>query len=279
MDRSAFVQSGIHPVAGLIFGAFAAVALLLTPSVVQAAPQSLGLVATAEPVPMICDDDGCVAQLSSFCLQGDRKSPNFHTPYHVDGGTGLWLHLTDADGGHRTIPAEGLARFVSIRGYTAVEANVSASDMADLGAVAISVEVGKLVTLFPEAIPGDSDPITQEEAAFAKGEARRLAASIFDSTEGLGDTISIIDRSINSLTSMSRLSEEERRDLWSRVAGAPLDTEPDARTRGAAEMFTGCLDDLRRKMVFGLRNCLEGRRDELLIRANVTLWKGLGTGS
>jgi hypothetical protein len=279
MDRSAFVHSGIHPAAGFVFSAFATVALLLFPGAVQAAPQSLGLVATTEPVPMICDEDGCVVQLSSFCLQGDRKSPNFNTPYHVDGGTGLWLHLTDADGGHRTIPAEGLARFVSIRGYTAVEANVSTSDMADLGAVAISVEVGKLVTLFPEAIPGDPNPITPEEVAFAKGEARRLAASIFDSTEGLGHTISIIDRSINSLTSMSRLSDEERRDLWSRVAGAPLDTEPDARTRGAAQMFSECLDDLRRKMVFGLRNCLEGRRDEVLIRANVTLWNGLGTGS
>jgi hypothetical protein len=260
MDRSAFVHSGIHPAAGFVFSAFATVALLLFPGAVQAAPQSLGLVATAEPVPMICDEDGCVVQLSSFCLQGDRKSPNFNTPYHVDGGTGLWLHLTDADGGHRTIPAEGLARFVSIRGYT-------------------SVEVGKQVTLFPEAIPGDPNPITPEEVAFAKGEARRLAASIFDSTEGLGHTISIIDRSINSLTSMSRLSDEERRDLWSRVAGAPLDTEPDARTRGAAQMFSECLDDLRRKMVFGLRNCLEGRRDEVLIRANVTLWNGLGTGS
>jgi hypothetical protein len=279
MDRSTFIQSGFRPVVGRVFGALAAVALLLTPSVVQAAPQSLGLVATAEPVPMICDDDGCVVQLSSFCLQGDRKSPNFNTPYHVDGGTGLWLHLTDANGSLRTVPAEGLLRFVSTRGYTAIDATVSTADMAALGAVDMALEVGKLVTLFPEAVPGDPNPITPEEVAFAKGEARRLAASIFDSSEGLGDTISIIDRSINSMTIMTRLNDEERRDLWSRVAGVPLDEAVDNRTRGAAEMFSECLGDLRRKMVFGLRNCLEGRRDELLIRANVTLWNGLGTGS
>ena len=148
-------------------------------------------------------------------------------------------------------------RFVSIRGYTAIEANVSATDVAGLGAVELSLEVGNLVTLFPEAVPNDPNPITPVEVAFAKGRQGVSRASIFDSAEGLGDTISIIDRSINSMTAMTRLSDEERRDLWSRVAGAPLDAEPDARTRGAAEMFSGCLDDLRRKMVFGLRNCLE----------------------
>ena len=279
MDCSVLVQTKTRLFSGIIFGAIATVALLLFPTTTHAAPQSLGLVATAQPIPMICDDGGCVAQLSSFCMQRGRKSPNFHTPYYVDGGTGVWLHLTDADGGQRTVFAEGLVRFASTRGYTAIEANVSAVDMAYLGAVEVSVEVGKLVTLFPEAVPDDPNPITPAEVAVAKGQARHLAASIFDSPDGLGDTISIIDRSINSVTTMSRLNDEERRDLWSRVAGVPLDGELDKRTQGAAEMFSGCLGDLRRKLVFGLRNCLEGRRDELLIRANVKLWNGLGAGS
>jgi hypothetical protein len=279
MDRSVFVQSRIRPAAGVLFGAFATVALLLFPGMANAAPQSLGLVATAQPVPMICGDDGCVAQLSSFCLQRDRKSPNFRTPYYVAGGAGLRLHLTDADGGHRTVPAEGLARLVSARGYTAIEARVSAGDMAALGAVEISVEVGNLVTLFPAPVPDDPNPITAAEEVFVKGRARRLAADIFDSPGGLGDTIGILDRSINSVTNLSRLSDEERRELWSRVAGAPLEAQADIRTRGAAGVFSACLDDLRRKMIFGLRNCLEGRRDELLIDANRRYWKGLETGS
>ncbi len=279
MDRFVFVRPGSHPLAGVLFGAFATVALLLFPGTAHAAPQSLGLVATAQPVPMICDDGGCVAQLSSFCLQRERKPPNYRTPYYVAGGAGLWLHLTDADGGHRTVPAEGLARLVSTRGYTGIEASVSTADMAALGAVEISVEVGNLVTLFPESVPDDPNPITAAEGAFAKGPARRLAADIFDSPRGLGATINILDRAINSITTFSRLSDEGRRDLWSRIAGAPREAEGDNRTRRAAGVFSACLDDLRRQMVFGLRNCLEGRRDEVLIRANVTLWNGLGTGS
>ena len=151
--------------------------------------------------------------------------------------------------------------------------------MAALGAVEIALEVGNLVTLFPESVADDLNPITAAEEAFAKGPARRLAADIFDSPGGLGGTINILDRAINSITTSTRLSDEGRLDLWSRVAGKPLETALDDHTRRAAGVFSTCLDDLRRQAIYGLRNCLEGRRDEMLINANVRLWKGLAAGS
>ncbi len=279
MDRSVFVQSGAHPVAGILFGGFATVALLLFPGTAAAAPQSLGLVATAQPVPMICDQGGCVAQLSSFCLQRERRPPGDRTPYHVASGAGLWLHLTDADGGHRRVPAEGFARLVSSRGYAGIEAQVSSADMAVLGAVEISLEVGRLVTLFPESVADDPNPITAAEGVFATGPARHLAADIFDAPGAFRDTINILDRAINSVTTSARLSDEGRRDLWSRVAGRPLDAALDRRTRGAAEVFSACLDELRQWRVGGLRDCLAGRRDHLLIGATVRLWNALAAGS
>ncbi len=279
MDGSVLVQPKSHLVAGVLFGAFTTVALLLFPGTAHAAQQSLGLVGTVEPVPTICNDEGCVAQLSSFCLQKERKSPNHHTPYHVAGGDGLWLHLTDADGGHRTVPAEGFARLVSTRGFTGIEANISTADMAALGAVEVSVEVGNLVTLFPASLPDDPNPITAAEGEHAKGPARQLAASIFDSSEGLGDTINILDRAINSITTPSRLSDQGLLDFWKQVAGVPLELAVDRSTRRAAEVFTGCLDDFWQKTVFGLRNCLESGRYELLTNANIRLWKAQAAGS
>jgi len=279
MDRSTFVQSGGRPVAGGFFGAFVGLVLLLFSGAAQAAPQSLGLVTTAQPVPMICSADGCVAQLSSFCLQRDRKSPNYRTPYYVAGGEGLWLHLTDADGSRRTVPAEGLARLVSTRGYTAVEAHISAVDMAALGAREISLEVGKLVTLFPETDANDPDPITAAEAAEVKGPIRQFAADIFESADGFGVAINILDRSINSIPEFTRLGDEERRELWDRVAGAPPGSEVSDGTRRAGLVFNACLDDLQRQVVFGLRTCLQGRRDLELIRVNQDYWAGLETGS
>lgn len=279
MNLSVFAKHGNHPVTKIISGAVAASALLLFAGPAHAAPQTLGLVATAQPVPMICDDSGCVAQLSSICLQKTRKIPNYGTSYDTAEGADLWLHLTDANGDRRRIPAKGVVRLVSSRGYTAIEAHVSSTARIALGAVAAEVEVGELVTLFPEPDPADPSPITEAERAFAQGPARSLAAEIFDSTDGLGDTINILDRAINSTTTFARLSDEARQELWSRITGQPLDAESDSRARGAAAVFSACLDDLRRQAVFGLRNCLEGRRDALLIRANLEFWNKLATGS
>jgi hypothetical protein len=279
MNRSVVAHATPRPAAGALFAAIAALALLLLAGPARAAPQGLGLVATTQPVPMLCDADGCVAQLSSFCLQRDRKSPNYGTRYRVAGGAGLRLHLTDAGGFRRTVPADGLTQLVSTRGNTAIEARVTAADRAALGAVDIAVAVGDLVTLLPEAAPGDADPITAAEVEFAAGPARLLAAAFFDSPAALGASINILDRTINAVTRQARLSDEARRDLWSRTAGAPLDAAADGRNSPAAQVFAACLDDLNRQMVYGLRNCLEGRRDELLIHANTQLWNALETGS
>jgi len=227
---------------------------------------------------MRCGADRCSALLSSFCLQRERKTPNHETAYHLAGGAGLALHIIDAAGSRQIISADGLVDLVSTRGNTGVEARLSAADMAALGAVELAVEVGPLVTLLPAAEPGDADPITPAEADFAAGPARRLAAEYFDSPAALGESINILDRAINAVDTGTRLDDAARRELWRRVAGAPLEAA-DVRSQPAARIFDGCLTDLRWGMVFGLRNCLEGRRDELLIHTNADLWNALETGS
>lgn len=278
MIRTILPHPAVRRGTSTLFAALTAVALFLPAGPAGAAPQSLGLVTTAEPVPMRCGADGCVALLSSFCLQRDRKSPDYGTAYLVAGGAGLSLHLVDAAGGRRTVPADGLVQLVSTRGNTGIEARVSAADLAALGASAVAVEVGPLVTLLPEAEPGDADPIGAAEAAVAAGPARLLAAAIFDAPAALGESLNILDRAINAMAPQTRLADEARRDLWTGIAGVPLDTAG-GKVAPAAGVFVACLDDLRRGMVFGLRNCLEGRRDELLIRANTELWNALEAGS
>lgn len=268
----------IRWIAATLSSALAVLAIHLPVDPAQAAPQSLGLVATLHPVPMRCGPDGCAAQLSSFCLQRERKSPDHGVRYFVAGGAGLSLHIVDANGAGRIVPADGIVQLVSDRGNTAVEARVTAAGMAALGAVEIAVEVHPLVTLLPEAEPGDADPITPEEAAFAAGPGRQLAADIFDSRAVLGESLNILDRTINAIDPQTRLADAERRDLWRRTAGTNLDA-PRNGTEAATRVFAACLEDLNRSLVFGLRNCLEGRRDELLIRGNTELWNALDTGS
>ena len=47
---------------------FAALAFAILPSAVVAAPQALGLVATAEPTPLQCEDGVCQGFFTAFCL-------------------------------------------------------------------------------------------------------------------------------------------------------------------------------------------------------------------
>ncbi len=272
MAHTTFTHASRRRRAGACCGVLAAVALMLSAGPAPAAPQTLGLVATQQPVPMLCDQDGCAAQLSSFCLQRARKSPSHGARYRVAGGAGLWLHVTEAGGARRTVPAAGLVQLASARGNTAIEARVSAADRDILGAASLAVAVGPLVTLLPVATPGDPEPITPAEAAFAAGPARLVAAAIFDSP--LGESLNILDRAINAVDRRARLSDQARRALWTRVAGAAA-----GRAEPAARVYAACLDDLARRVVYGLRDCLEGRRDEMLIRANTALWTALETGS
>ncbi|UCH74121.1 MAG: hypothetical protein JSU82_17725 [Rhodospirillales bacterium] len=275
MIWTAIRRSATHSRAASGLGAAVTAALLLFAGPAGAAPQGLGLVATAQPVPMRCTAEGCAAQLSSFCLQRARKSPNHGTPYHVAGGAGLWLHLVAADGTRRRVPAGDRVRLVSSRGNTGIEVRLKVADPAELGAVTIAVEVGPLVTILPDPVPGDAAPITPEEARFAAGPARLLAADYFDSPAALGESLNILDRAINALGPDTRLGDAERRALWHRITA----TAPAAGAEPAERVFATCLDELRRGLVYGLRNCLAGRRDELLIRTNTELWKALEPGS
>ena len=72
-----------------------------------AAPQILGMVATAEPMPLVCAGGTCSAEFSTFCLQDKRVPPRPGTAYTVAGGGGLTLVVTATDGSERRLPAAG----------------------------------------------------------------------------------------------------------------------------------------------------------------------------
>src|SRR5260370_31967508 len=69
----------------------------------HAAPQALGLVASSEPLPLICEGGECQVHLSAFCLQEAREIPPLETSYRLGAPTSVKLVLTPAAG--RTVEA------------------------------------------------------------------------------------------------------------------------------------------------------------------------------
>lgn len=71
----------------------------------DAAPQVLGLVAMNEPLVMQCDETGCKAEISAFCLQQPRDNPAHGAGYTPVDGADIALIGTKADGSQVELPA------------------------------------------------------------------------------------------------------------------------------------------------------------------------------
>jgi hypothetical protein len=60
---------------------FAAAWMVAPAGALAAPPQILGLVATATPTPLSCENGKCWAEFSAFCLQKHRQAPDEKTAY------------------------------------------------------------------------------------------------------------------------------------------------------------------------------------------------------
>jgi hypothetical protein len=255
----------------------AAAALLfgLSAGVAWAAPQPLGLVATAEPEPMQCHGGECSAILGAFCLQEDRKPPAYGTAYApVDDG-GVTLVVATSTGETVRLPAEGLLRFASYRGYTAVRATLRRQRLAALEPRSIAVAVGPRVTLAAPPEPGDPEPLRPEDLALARGPLRAAGEALFERPGERADAARLIASAINLLPDDDGPSTQP--EIWRRLAArrAGLAAAGGARAHRA---IRACQRQVAASTGFGLRSCLEMRHKTLMREINRTFWETLRGG-
>ena len=259
--------------------AFAAAAALPTGGA-YAAPQILGMVATAEPMPLVCAGGTCSAEFSTFCLQDKRVPPRSGTAYTVARGEGLTLVVTASDGSERRLPAAGLVRVTSARAYMAVTVSVAEPDLKALGATRASITVGRRVSLVPVPVPGDPWPLTGHDVASATGPLRAAAVRLFDRGGEIPVTARITNRLINAARSDGPLAPHRLDGLWRRVIGAdPAAAAADPGTRSAARIFTLCRGMAAEGAYSTVRRCLEKQHDALMVENNGRYWQTLGAGS
>lgn len=243
----------------------------------SAAPQVLGVVASNGPVPMTCDATGCRADLSSFCLQQPRANPGPDQAYRPAGNAAITLVGITATGETVRLPADDALRFVSARGFTAVEATLPADLPARLGLTSLAVEIGAGVSLLPEAAAGDSNPQTPEEIALATGAIRDKGAAFFDAPGRSGDAIRLANLMINTLPAHGRgPADSDGSVLEAALASAPAGVADPAGRSLVRTMFTTC----RTKVdvthhIATMRDCLAGSHDRLVVDTNIDFWRSL----
>ena len=256
----------------------AAVLAVAVPLPAAASPQVLGLVSMNEPLTMICDENGCRAELSAFCLQQVRDNPDPEAQYTPAAGADLALIGTRADGSTIRLDAADYASFESARGFTSVDASIDAATMQSLGLVSMSIEVGKTVSLLPTEAIDDPDPQMPEDVALATGAYRSKAEEFFDASGEQADAIRLTNTMINDLPEHGRGTT----DSDGSVLAAALDNgmaeavDPGAVQR-ASDMFAVCREKVDvTHHIDNMRECLAGSHDRMIINSNIQFWESLG---
>lgn len=243
-----------------------------------AAPQILGVIASNGVVPLHCADGTCTAELSTICLQQERRVPPAGTEYNAVSGNGVTLVVTTADGDTRHLVALDYVRFVSARNYTAVTVSVPAKDLAARGTVSAAVVIGEGVVLVPDPVAGYHHPQTDADAAIAVAALRTAGTWIAD--RGVAPTAArALSRIVNALSPDAHASVTPRDSLWH---DAVERYEEDLDTQGlslAAQVYESCHARALRDSDAGLRWCLQLRHDALIIELNSDYWASLKAGS
>ena len=242
--------------------------LALLPGAAWAAPQIMGLVATAEPTPMQCADGQCTALLSAFCLQEKRLPPDFDSAYLPSGTRQVTLIATMIDGRTIRMEADELVEFRSRHGYTAIEARLPLKRLAGARPTSLALEVRPRAALLPVPESGDPNPLTPEEIAVATGPWRLAAEATMEGGSEGAEGARTAMRLINALPRTGDIQSGQRESLWRRVAGnAPT---------GIRQAFDACARSVDQAVGYPLRKCLEERHEKLQIENTREFWRSLG---
>lgn len=257
----------------------AVIALALAPFPLAgavAAPQVLALVASAEPVPMVCRNGACSAEMSAFCLQPDWRAPVEGTAYYVKGGEGIRIVATTRGGETLTFSAAELGLEVeSARTHTAVRLMVPVREMIARDIDRATILVGRGVSLVPVAVAGDPRPHSEQDIAIAIGPLRTLGTLLVDEGGAPVAAARLANRLISALPPLGRTDEEARASLWHRVMG-------DEAGGAAISLAHGAYDDCYARTMGGmmsLRECLSAAHDRFIGGLNDSYWDAVKTGS
>ena len=199
-----------------------AAALVVTVAGVKsyAAPQILGLLASAEPIQMNCQDGTCVAEVSSFCMQPHRSNPGDNVAYRAAAAGDLSLVFAGPDGERIEVPARKFANIVTARSFSAIRVSLPAAVLKQLGSTRVLLKVGKRASVVPVAEANDPKPLSAAEIAYVTGPFRNAVAEAHKKSGDRAEMVELTNRLINALGANYRYQTPARRAaVWDEVVG------------------------------------------------------------
>ncbi len=245
----------------------------------NAAPQILGVVASAQPTQLYCANGECVAQLTAFCLTEYRASPSKGTPYQAHNPQTIKVIGQRADGTVVPLDVAHALRFSSARNHLAVQVSLPQAIMRLYELASITLEVDDGLSLIPTAKPGDPKPITDADIQIATGPLRSVATGIVDRGGPRVEAAQLTTLLINTLPDGGRATDAARAAAWDK-AFASLgveDTKSDG-LRLASQAHSQCQAETTVGFTT-LRQCLASSHDIFMGKINKKYWDAVNTGS
>lgn len=241
-----------------------------------AGPQALGLVATAEPVPLQCQYGSCDAFLSAFCLEEQRPAPYKRTAYRPAPGTAITLVVRTRDGRTLRLAGDQWLAFRTNYIYASVTASVDQQRLARLAPVSAAVEVGPLASLVPFPVEHDAKPHSAEELKRTTGTHRRAAMGFFGPGDRRSEAVALTARLINALPRFGQVPADRRHRALQSAMSAPAFTRAQSGSRSAvADTVAGCRAAIAVNRRMTMRGCLELKHGGVQIEVNAEFWKSL----
>lgn len=257
--------------------------LIFISAAVHAAPQILGLVATASPLPLTCKGGFCSAEISSFCMQSHRFVPAAGTEYTVAEDTILKLIYQDADGLWKQAEVQNLAAVHSSRGYSSVKISLPKDIVRQFSSGSTSIQVSPLSSIVPKPLAHEKNPLGAHEIALYTGPFRAQAETV---TEGHDFQMTIVrglNRLINGLPDDRRAAPGDAKNLWAKSIGGAAAEYSSRGLKYVAKELRFCetisIDkDHPGGVGNGFRSCLESAHDDILQDKTEEVWNLLKAG-
>lgn len=257
--------------------AIAIIFVLASPSV-MAAPQALAVAKTSSPIDFVCEKGNCEVELTSMCLQYDRRFPGPRTAYHPTDAEAIALVLKKQSGEVEQVPAMEQATIYSSRSYTSVVVRLPEKWLNDNNIQQASLVVVNKMTLIPNAKKHEYRPQTAADIKKAAGPLRTLVDRWLSEDNPNFHRVEMLNRLLNHTPRSKNVSPSSKQHIWDAAVKQFPSSKDKTAPQKMFDLFNDCYAASASNGAPPLRRCLEMKHDTDIIKMNIDFWNASKPG-
>ena len=145
---------------------------------VSAAPQILDLLTSAKPIPLTCKNGVYTAEISAYCMQSHRESPNPGTRYNFASDGNVTILAKTSSGKSIKLALNKFASVKSARRYSVIRYSIPRKILTEHNVSSAGVVIGKFASAVPMPVKNDPNPISATELKAYTGPLRQVSEQI-----------------------------------------------------------------------------------------------------